>query len=57
MLLSQKRSCIAMIKIFEFDVLHQPAMMLGFFYHDEHPETGYRAIELFLILFIVSIHF
>jgi hypothetical protein len=49
--------CKRMIKAFEFTALWMPAFMLGFAYHEEHPDTGFRAVEIFLGLFALSVHF
>jgi len=46
-----------MIEAFEFSVLQMPAFMLGFAYHGEHPDTGFQAVEIFLGLFALSVHF
>jgi hypothetical protein len=46
-----------MLKAFEFSVLQMPAFMLGFAYHGEHPDTGFQAVEIFLGLFALSVHF
>lgn len=41
----------------DFTILHMPTFMLGFSYHDEHPESGYHCVEIFLGLFAFSFHF
>jgi len=49
--------CKWMIEAFEFSVLQMPAFMLGLAYHEEHPDTGFRAVEIFLGLFALGVHF
>jgi hypothetical protein len=33
------------------------AIMFGFSYHEEHPDTGYRCIEIFFGFGTIGIHF